>query len=521
MSPAVARAWARDTTLTVWLFARPQVALDTAARRAAEAGASVRARSRPSPPAVQADACPAGGDPVYGPSETPYRQLHLRPLADRGYDGTGVRIAILDAGFNTLNPAFSGVLVSAQRDFVFGDSVVRDEANDQPGAHDHGTAVWSLFAGDVPGRLRGIAPGARYLLAKTEDIRQEVRRHATSRLAPDTMRGWGRPDVTASAVFPLGVVPLEPVDSVLTSVTPTFRWRTEPIPGFAAPVTYRLRVARDSTLAVPLVDTTLAAEQYDLRLALKPGAPLFWRVDATAATGDSATTGLLGPIRVPTWATLTALSRPEGENTLDDQPTFTWTSPAIATPPGPFRYDLSVYRRSAQVPDFKVTGLTGTSFEIPQPLERNVAYNWFLAVSANPPPDTVVVRSVGTFLVLDPRAPRATVLYQNFPNPFPAPGREVTCIWFDLARVSDVELVVLDLRGNAVRQLVPGPQIPGVLSAGRYGRGADGGPTCDDRLTWDGTTDDGRTVPAGVYLYRLRAGALILFKRIVFRGRSR
>ncbi|MGH7570059.1 MAG: hypothetical protein ACREL9_14000 [Gemmatimonadales bacterium] len=322
-------------------------------------------------------------------------------------------------------------------------------------------------------------------------------------------------------MFPLGVVPLEPVDSVLASVTPTFRWRTEPVPGSAAPVTYRLRVARESTLAAPVVDTTLAAEQYDLRRALKPGAPLFWRVDATAATGETGTTQLVGPARVPAWATLTSFNRPEGENTLEDQPTFTWTSPAVAAPPGPFRYDLSIYRRAASGPDFKVTGLTGTSFQIPRALERNVAYSWFLAVSVDPPPDTVVVRSVGTFLVLDPRAPRATVLYQNFPNPFPGSGQDVTCIWFDLTRVSEVELAILDLRGNTVRRLIPGPGIPGVLSAGRYGRGAAGGPTCDDRLTWDGTTADGRTVPAGVYLYRLRAGALVLFKRIVFRGRSR
>src|SRR5207244_3488689 len=98
-----------------------------------------------------------------------------RPLADAGYDRSGVRIGVLNAGFNTLDPAFAGVTVAAQYDFVFGDSIVRDEPNDQPGAQFHGTAVWSLFAGRVPGRLRGVAPGAAYLLAKTEDVRSETR----------------------------------------------------------------------------------------------------------------------------------------------------------------------------------------------------------------------------------------------------------------------------------------------------------------------------------------------------------
>src|SRR5205814_10561125 len=87
----------------------------------------------------------------------------------------GLRVAFHDGGFNTADAEFAGVTVTAQQDFVFGYSVVRDEPNDQAGAQFHGTAVWSLFAGRVPGRLRGIAPGAAYLLAKTEDVRTETR----------------------------------------------------------------------------------------------------------------------------------------------------------------------------------------------------------------------------------------------------------------------------------------------------------------------------------------------------------
>jgi hypothetical protein len=36
---------------------------------------------------------------------------------------------------------------------------------------------------------------------------------------------------------------------------------------------------------------------------------------------------------------------------------------------------------------------------------------------------------------------------------------------------------------------------------------------------WDGRTDDGRLLPAGVYLYKLKAPGIVLFKRIVFRGK--
>ena len=730
VSPVLPRVWARDTVISVWLFVRPRVSLAGPAARAAGLGARVRVRSRwlhaisidvstaalralaldrdllriqplgrfrlaphaplegPRPglaPAAPGDTCPAGGDPVLGPSEMPYRQLHLRPLTDAGVDGTGVRIAIFDGGFDTQNAAFTGITVTAQYDFVFGDTIVRNEPADDPSAHFHGTAVWSLFAGDVPGRLHGVARGATYLLAKTEDVRSEkrveednyvaalewadsigvdivssslaylvfdngfsytpsqlngdvavttvaadlaaqrgilvvtaagnsgpgartlwtpadgdsvlavgaedslgtlasfssrgpsadgrikpdftapgvdvcvvtgggavrrlsgtsfatpllaasaalvkqvhptmspmalraaFRRWATNRTAPDTFRGWGRPDVTSAAVFPVGVTAIAPVTGPLASVTPTFTWTVGTPPPAARPITYQLRIARDSA-GVPLVDTTLTdVETYSLRIALKPGAPLLWRVDATAATGDTASTGVVGPIAVPAWATLTSLSDPGGAVTDSVQPTFTWTSPTIATPPGPFTYDLFVQRASEPVPEPGVAGLTGTSFRIPDPLERNTPYHWSVVTHAGN--DTSLTLSRGSFLVLDASTPAATLLYQNFPNPFPAAGRDSTCLWFDLATTGIVEVDILDLRGNSVRRFVPGPDFPPILTAGRYGRSQTGGATCDPRLMWDGRAADGRLLPAGVYLYKLKAPGIVLFKRIVFRGK--
>src|SRR3989454_10827430 len=224
VSPVLPRLLGRvqDTTISVWLFARPTASLDAISERAAAAGARVRVRSRwlhavsadvpaaalrqllqdpdlrriqplgrftlrrplPAPRIIAApgagpgDTCgvTAGDDPVLGPSEMPYRQLHLRPLTDQGINGTGVRVGIFDTGFDTANPAFNGITITAQYDFVFNDSVVKDEpAKDALGAQSHGTATWSLFAGEVAGRLHGIARGAQFLLAKTEDVRSETR----------------------------------------------------------------------------------------------------------------------------------------------------------------------------------------------------------------------------------------------------------------------------------------------------------------------------------------------------------
>jgi len=726
VAPALTRVWERDTTVSVWLFARAGVPLDTAVAHIARAGAHPRTRSRwlhavaadapgpvlrqlardpalrriqplgrwrrpippdtlPVPPLTltMVDTCGPDGDPVYGPSAMPYRQLHLRPLAQAGYAGAGVRLALLDTGFDTADPAFAGVAVAAQWDFVFGDSVVRDEAADQPGQHGHGTAVWSLLAGDVPGRLRGIARAATYLLAKTEDIRSEtrveedhfvaalewadslgahivstslgylvfdngfgyapselngdvavttvavdsaaargllvisaagnngpgyrtlvtpadadsglaagaedslgtlagfssrgptadgrlkpdltapgvavcaltggggvrrmngtsfatpllagaatlvlevhpglgveaigaaLRRHASRASTPDTAYGYGRPDATAAAVFPLGVMPVAPLAGPAASITPAFSWTIAPPPTFALPVRFRLRVARQASLAGLLLDTTIAASSVDVPRALPAGA-VWWRVDATAATGETGTSGVVGPVDIPAWATLLTFTAPEGETTADSQPLFAWRAPPVTVPPGPARYDVLIRRTTAVTPEVVVRDVIDTMVRLPVPLERGVTYTW--ALVARVASDSSTIPSIGTFLVLDPTAPPATLLYQNFPNPFPGPGGAPTCLWFDLAGPTSVELDILDLRGRLVRRLLPAPQMSGTLAAGRYGRGPPGTATCDPSLTWDGRAEDGRTVPAGVYLARLRAGAAVQFKRLVFRG---
>src|SRR6266404_4781555 len=197
VSPVLPRLLARrpDTTVSVWLFARPTASLDTIAARVAAAGGNARVRvvSRwlhavsadvpatalrqllqatdlkriqplgrfklqprgpgrsvvelaprvaPGPALVPGDTCgfTPGDDPVLGPSAMPYRQLHLRPLTDQGIDATGVRVGIFDTGFDTANPAFNGITITAQYDFVFNDSVVRDEpGKDVSGAQGHGT----------------------------------------------------------------------------------------------------------------------------------------------------------------------------------------------------------------------------------------------------------------------------------------------------------------------------------------------------------------------------------------------
>jgi len=121
--------------------------------------------------------------------------------------------------------------------------------------------------------------------------------------------------------------------------------------------------------------------------------------------------------------------------------------------------------------------------------------------------------------VADTGRPAVILLYQNFPNPFPTADSRVTCIWFDLNRNTPVSLTVHDVRGNLVRRLLPNASTPQFFQPGRYGRAtatADAG--CDPSLTWDGRDADGKLVPRGVYLIRLRAGGVQSIKKAVFQG---
>jgi hypothetical protein len=166
-------------------------------------------------------------------------------------------------------------------------------------------------------------------------------------------------------------------------------------------------------------------------------------------------------------------------------------------------------------------GIIDTVYDFPDTLQANTSYRW--RVVARPlnglASDSASMSSRSSFVIAPSNQPVATLLYQNFPNPFPAPSSQTTCIWFDLRVPSEVRLTVHDLRGRQVRTLVPSAELGGMLPAGRYGRLRESDTTgCDPRLAWDGTAEDGRRVPPGIYLVRLKTDGYESMKKIVFRG---
>jgi hypothetical protein len=93
-----------------------------------------------------------------------------------------------------------------------------------------------------------------------------------------------------------------------------------------------------------------------------------------------------------------------------------------------------------------------------------------------------------------PQPPVAASLISPSPNPFTT----TSLISFELPREGPVQLVVHDLLGRRVRTLLDGVRPAGKWSA-----------------SWDGREDNGRTLPSGVYLVRMRYGGEIQQRTLV------
>jgi len=94
----------------------------------------------------------------------------------------------------------------------------------------------------------------------------------------------------------------------------------------------------------------------------------------------------------------------------------------------------------------------------------------------------------------EPNLPEHYQLYQNFPNPF----NPSTSFEYQIPEAGNVELSIYNLLGRRIQQLQNG-----MKQAGKY------------RLTWNATDNQGRPVPAGIYLLKLNAGAFTKVIRMV------
>lgn len=108
----------------------------------------------------------------YGYSTNQIQMIKVNELHNLGFDGKGITIAILDAGFYKVNSlsAFDSIRLNNQilgtKDFVSPGNNVYNEA-------DHGMKVLSCIAANVPGSIIGTAPKASFWLLRSENAVSE------------------------------------------------------------------------------------------------------------------------------------------------------------------------------------------------------------------------------------------------------------------------------------------------------------------------------------------------------------
>jgi serine protease AprX len=106
------------------------------------------------------------------PYDRPISMVNGSPLHNSGFDGKGILIAVLDGGFTNANYISSLAELRSRKGIIATyDFLKKNEF--VYGFHNHGTAVLSVLAGKINGELAGTAPGANYLLLKTEDVLSE------------------------------------------------------------------------------------------------------------------------------------------------------------------------------------------------------------------------------------------------------------------------------------------------------------------------------------------------------------
>ncbi len=338
------------------------------------------------------------------------------------------------------------------------------------------------------------------------------RRHAALALVVGLMAGvTGRGFAQASVSVSMATVndSISPAPQILVQGTPG--------PPSLGPYSITLEVALEPQFRAPIVaraSSSLSAS-FQVDSLLPERTVVYFRARILDHQGNAQEQVVSFPVR--SWLRLVSPTRSVNDVLFTRQPTFSWSSPPVTLPPGPWTYLLTITNTAnSQAIQYSAND---TSFVPPTPLEACTSYRWSVRAQMvnGPPSDQVTATSPASFVIQTADCPTATFFYQNFPNPFGRGLQPNTCFWFDLAHHATVSLTVYDIRGRRVRTIVPGV-LPAQLDSGAYGRqnGSDGG--CDARAQWDGRDAAGRPVPPGVYIAIFTADGLRSSIKILYRG---
>ncbi len=110
----------------------------------------------------------------YGDSYDQLNQINVIAAHEAGYTGQGIIVLMLDTGFYTDHESIHEDQIIAEWDFINNDGETQNEPGDPENSHNHGTYTLSTLGGSFEGQLYGPAYNSQFLIAKTEDVSQEV-----------------------------------------------------------------------------------------------------------------------------------------------------------------------------------------------------------------------------------------------------------------------------------------------------------------------------------------------------------
>jgi len=110
----------------------------------------------------------------YGYSFDQLEQINVPLAHEMGFSGAGVRVLMVDTGYDTAHTFLSPERIVAEYDFIQDDSITTNQAGDHPAQDYHGTSTASVVGAAVDSFLYGPAYRCEFLLAKTEIYDQEI-----------------------------------------------------------------------------------------------------------------------------------------------------------------------------------------------------------------------------------------------------------------------------------------------------------------------------------------------------------
>jgi serine protease AprX len=415
----------------------------------------------------------------YGPSYTQLNAIRVVDVHQRGINGAGVIVGMLDDGFNyhQTHPALKNIKVIAEYDFIHQRQNTSRDSWEYPGQGDHGASTLSILGGFASGKLVGAAYGASFILAKTEidssgllaDFRIEEDLYVAG-LEWEEQLGA---DVVSSS---LGYNVFVDGSS----------YAYEDMNGLTATTSKAARIAaRKGVLLV----TAMGNEGNYRDLLTQTTGTLIAPADADSivAVGAVSSDGILAGFS-STGPTSDGRIKPEvvapGVNDYAVSgdtgytPYFSGTSAATPLAAGVAALILSA--NPSLTPMEVRARMIATAQQISDGSSRTASYpndfyGWGMVDAS---------RAVGISQGdSSGQVPDQFVLHNNYPNPF----NGTTTITVDAPAAQEIELTIYNTLGQRVRVLYRGNSAPG-----------------ENQFVWyDGLDDFGRRVASGVYVYRL------------------